>query len=67
MVKSPKKNSKRYRVPDSSPFGGSHDEYTYKVQSDEDPKFRRPLASCKSADRGMPDSCILNLTNKKKY
>ncbi|GMY11923.1 nuclear envelope integral membrane protein 1 isoform X3 [Fagus crenata] len=67
MVKSPKKKSKRYRVPDSSPFGGSHDEYTYKVQSDEDPKFRRPLASCKSADRGFSRTSPCQLSDSEFY
>ena len=72
-VKSPKKNRRRSRVPDLSAFEDSHDKYTCKVQSDEDPIFLAPrtknftLASCKSAERGLPDSCILNLTNKKKY
>ncbi|KAK4584899.1 hypothetical protein RGQ29_022533 [Quercus rubra] len=58
-VKSPKKNRRRSRVPDLSAFEDSHDKYTYKVQSDEDPIFLAPrtknftLASCKSAERGF--------------
>lgn len=72
-MKSPKKNRRRSRVTDFSAFEDSHDKYTYKVQSDEDPVFLVPrtknftLASCKSAERGLPDSCIFNLTNTKKY
>ncbi|KAL4644595.1 hypothetical protein ACB092_02G175900 [Castanea dentata] len=58
-VKSPKKNRRRSQVPDFSAFEDSHDKYTYKVQSDEDPIFLVPrtknftLASCKSAERGF--------------
>ncbi|XP_075652823.1 uncharacterized protein LOC142623310 isoform X2 [Castanea sativa] len=58
-VKSPKKNRRRSQVPDFSAFEDSHDKYTYKVQSDEDPIFLAPrtknftLASCKSAERGF--------------
>ncbi|KAM3756932.1 hypothetical protein ACB098_02G150300 [Castanea mollissima] len=58
-VKSPKRNRRRSQVPDFSAFEDSHDKYTYKVQSDEDPIFLAPrtknftLASCKSADRGF--------------
>ncbi|KAF3970358.1 hypothetical protein CMV_005939 [Castanea mollissima] len=58
-VKSPKRNRRRSQVPDFSAFEDSHDKYTYKVQSDEDPIFLAPrtknftLASCKSAERGF--------------
>jgi hypothetical protein len=51
MLKSPKKKRKRSRMPDSSPFGDSHDENMYRVQSDDDSKFT--LAPCNSADRGL--------------
>jgi hypothetical protein len=61
MVKSPKKKRKRSRMPDSSPFGDSHDENMYKIRSDDDSKFFTPgtknftLAPCNSADRGLID------------
>lgn len=48
-------------MPASSPFGDSHDEIIYKVQSDDDSKFFTPgiknftLAPCNSADRGLID------------
>lgn len=61
MVKSPKKKHKKSRMPDSSPYGDSHDEYIYKVQSDDGSKLFTPgtknftLAPCNSADRGLID------------
>ncbi|XP_062157155.1 uncharacterized protein LOC133864758 isoform X2 [Alnus glutinosa] len=68
MVKSPKKKRKRSRMPDSSPFGDSHDENIYKTRSDDNSKFFTPgtknftLAPCNSADRGFTRTapCLLS-------
>ncbi|XP_059459168.1 uncharacterized protein LOC132188664 isoform X1 [Corylus avellana] len=73
MLKSPKKKRKRSRMPDSSPFGDSHDEIIYKVQSDDDSKFFTPgtknftLAPCNSADRGFTRTAPRQLSDSGSY
>ncbi|KAJ7944536.1 nuclear envelope integral membrane protein 1 isoform X1, partial [Quillaja saponaria] len=68
LFKSPKKNRRRSQVPELS-HEDSHDEYTYKMQSDESSKSPRQLknfilTSCKSPGQGFTKTSPQQLSKK---
>ncbi|XP_061338928.1 uncharacterized protein LOC133285679 [Gastrolobium bilobum] len=71
LFKSPKKNRRRSRVPDSSsPFDVSHDEHIYNIRHKEDSPFLRPklesfiLGPCKSSEQGFTRTPPKTLTEE---